>query len=80
MTECNAISRCKTERWQLKTSTTHGFNDKNNTSYIPTSAGSFVAEKADSTPAIVVPKALAIGPRIKATLQKHTKKEPIILN
>jgi imidazolonepropionase-like amidohydrolase len=51
---------------------------KNNTFYIPTlSAGSFVAEKAlipNYYPAIVVPKALAIGPRIKATFAKAYKK------
>lgn len=51
---------------------------KYNTFYIPTlSAGSFVAEKAlipNYYPAIVVPKALAIGPRIKATFAKAYKK------
>jgi len=51
---------------------------KNNTYYIPTlSAGSFVAEKAlipNYYPAIVVPKALAIGPKIKATFARAYKK------
>jgi imidazolonepropionase-like amidohydrolase len=51
---------------------------KYNAFYIPTlSAGSFVAEKAlipNYYPAIVVPKALAIGPRIKATFAKAYKK------
>ncbi|MBC5842012.1 amidohydrolase family protein [Flavobacterium sp. F-380] len=51
---------------------------KYNAYYIPTlSAGSFVAEKAlipNYYPAIVVPKALAIGPRIKATFAKAYKK------
>lgn len=51
---------------------------KHNAYYIPTlSAGSFVAEKAlipNYYPAIVVPKALAIGPRIKATFAKAYKK------
>jgi imidazolonepropionase-like amidohydrolase len=51
---------------------------KYNAYYIPTlSAGSFVAEKAlipNYYPAIVVPKALAIGPKIKATFAKAYKK------
>lgn len=51
---------------------------KYNAFYIPTlSAGSFVAEKAlipNYYPAIVVPKALAIGPKIKATFTKAYKK------
>ena len=51
---------------------------KYNAFYIPTlSAGSFVADKAlipNYYPAIVVPKALAIGPRIKATFAKAYKK------
>jgi imidazolonepropionase-like amidohydrolase len=51
---------------------------KYNAYYIPTlSAGSFVAEKAlipNYYPAIVVPKALAIGPKIKETFAKAYKK------
>ncbi|SHM59158.1 metal-dependent hydrolase family protein [Flavobacterium xanthum] len=51
---------------------------KYNAYYIPTlSAGSYVAEKAlipNYYPAIVVPKALAIGPKIKATFSKAYKK------
>jgi imidazolonepropionase-like amidohydrolase len=51
---------------------------KYNAYYIPTlSAGSYVAEKAlipNYYPAIVVPKALAIGPKIKETFAKAYKK------
>jgi imidazolonepropionase-like amidohydrolase len=51
---------------------------KYNAFYIPTlSAGSYVAEKAlipNFYPAIVVPKALSIGPKIKATFAKAYKK------
>jgi hypothetical protein len=45
MTECNAIKAGVKRNMAIETSATHGFNDKNNTSYIPSSAGSFVAEK-----------------------------------
>ena len=57
---------------------TMGLMIKYNAYYIPTlSAGSYVAEKAlipNYYPAIVVPKALAIGPKIKATFAKAYKK------
>jgi hypothetical protein len=53
---------------------------KYNAYYIPTlSAGSYVAEKAliPNYPAIVVPKALAIGPKLKRLSPKLQKKVPI---
>jgi hypothetical protein len=56
---------------------------KYNAYYIPTlSAGSYVAEKAlipNYYPAIVVPKALAIGPKLKRLSPKLTKKECLLV-
>lgn len=48
---------------------------KNGTYFVPTiSAGKWVAEKADTYPAIVQPKARAVGPKLQATFAKAYKK------
>ena len=48
---------------------------KKGTYYVPTiSAGKWVAEKADTYPAIIQPKARAVGPNMQATFAKAYKK------
>ncbi len=48
---------------------------KNGTYYVPTiSAGKWVAEKAETYPEVVQPKAKAVGPKIQSTFAKAYKK------